>query len=240
MLQQTNDIDACPSFHNEFSSEPPEWEWVSLSEALTWIAFYNSMDSQRLSGLLERVSDPEKTAARAKLEAALYRLLELGRMGIIEMTGKFISSPDILFAASKRCLIPAREFKQYTKYEADFDGLRRWLGHIINCTVEPATELVCDEMYCWVEVHRASLITNFLPVSQSPVAASRTTSTADIECAEWLTAAFKEDSDNKKNKQHFAERAIEAFEGRLSLRGFHRAWAKVAPAAGRSQPGRKS
>lgn len=66
------------------------------------------------------------------------------------------------------------------------------------------------------------------------------TAGAESDCREWLIAAFGADPENKRAKSQFQADALSKFAGRLSRRGFLRAWDAVAPKAGRSKPGRKS
>jgi hypothetical protein len=63
---------------------------------------------------------------------------------------------------------------------------------------------------------------------------------ADRECAKWLTSEFQKGIGCKQSKESFKQQALQLFNGRLSVRGFLRAWDSVAPKAGRSKPGRKS
>lgn len=63
---------------------------------------------------------------------------------------------------------------------------------------------------------------------------------AEVECTEWLQAAFAIDPEMKMSKTVFQREALRRFEGRLSVRGFLRVWDAIATEAGRSKPGRKS
>jgi hypothetical protein len=66
------------------------------------------------------------------------------------------------------------------------------------------------------------------------------TAKAEKECREWLATEFLADPEKKRTKLDFQTAALAEFVGRLSVRGFIRAWDAVAPQAGRSTPGRKS
>lgn len=63
---------------------------------------------------------------------------------------------------------------------------------------------------------------------------------AESECRQWLLSAFSDDPGNVRSKKSFQEEALQRFSGRLSVRGFLRAWDSVADSEGRSKPGRKS
>ncbi len=63
---------------------------------------------------------------------------------------------------------------------------------------------------------------------------------AENECQNWLATEFAADAEMRRTKADFQRSALEKFQGRLSVRGFLRAWYAVAPQAGRSKPGRKS
>lgn len=82
---------------------------------------------------------------------------------------------------------------------------------------------------------RAAVAT--LPVANTE---SRSTVNGERECKVWLLSEFALDVDKKRSKKSFKEEALKQFAGRLSVRGFIRAWDTVAPQAGRSKPGRKS
>ncbi len=71
---------------------------------------------------------------------------------------------------------------------------------------------------------------------------SAVTSTAKVEseCRDWLLSEFAADPDRQRTKADFKSAALARFSGRLSQRGFIRAWDAVAGQAGRSKPGRKS
>ena len=62
---------------------------------------------------------------------------------------------------------------------------------------------------------------------------------AQKRCEKWLSECFSQDPDNQRTKELFKDEALLKFDG-LSGRGFTRAWAEVAPLAGRSKAGRKS
>lgn len=80
-------------------------------------------------------------------------------------------------------------------------------------------------------------------VDQPNVATNHTKPTGTIaaqrECETWLRTAFKAEPISKTRNDYQAE-AIKRAGGRLSARGFMRAWGNTAPEAGRSTPGRKS
>lgn len=81
-----------------------------------------------------------------------------------------------------------------------------------------------------------------LEQEDQPSAAATATSTAkaESECRKWLIVEFTADSDKQRTKADFQSAALAKFPGRLSKRGFKRAWDAVAPDAERSKPGRKS
>ena len=72
------------------------------------------------------------------------------------------------------------------------------------------------------------------------VAAVTSTAAAENECRDWLAGEFARDPGKQRTKADFQSAALARFSGRLSARGFIRAWDAVAPDAGRSKPGRKS
>ena len=71
-------------------------------------------------------------------------------------------------------------------------------------------------------------------------AEQRSTAKGERDCNDWLLAAFAADTERKRSKVSFQDEALKLFAGRLSVRGFLRAWDFVASQSGRSKPGRKS
>lgn len=63
---------------------------------------------------------------------------------------------------------------------------------------------------------------------------------AERECERWLQTEFLSDPNSLRTKASFREGALRHFNGRLTQRGFGRAWDSIAPSCGRSRPGRKS
>ena len=92
-----------------------------------------------------------------------------------------------------------------------------------------------------IEVNRVDLVT--LRATRQADAATdvttRSTANGEHECKDWLLSAFAQDTEMKRSRGSFRVEAIGRFSGRLSVRGFNRAWDAVAPESGRSKPGRK-
>lgn len=78
-----------------------------------------------------------------------------------------------------------------------------------------------------------------VPSGQSAITFT-STALAENECRDWLAEEFAADPDRRRTKPDFQSAALARFSGRLSKRGFIRAWDAVASDAGRSKPGRKS
>ena len=89
-----------------------------------------------------------------------------------------------------------------------------------------------------VELFRQLILAQNEPAPQSDVTTS--TAGAETECREWLAGEFVRDTSKQRTRADFQLAALKRFSGRLSARGFKRAWDAVAPDAGRSKPGRKS
>jgi len=77
------------------------------------------------------------------------------------------------------------------------------------------------------------------PSEQSAIAVT-STARAENECRDWLAKEFAADPDRLRKKADFQAAALAEFSGRLSVRGFIRAWDALASQSGRSKPGRKS
>lgn len=89
-----------------------------------------------------------------------------------------------------------------------------------------------------VGLFRQLILAQNEPAPQSDITTS--TAGAEKECRDWLAGEFVRDPGKQRPKADFQSAALARFSGRLSARGFKRAWDAVAPDAGRSKPGRKS
>lgn len=239
--------------------------FITLSEALTWLAFGEAIESKRLAiklwadweaaamappmqsesenewktrkaGAKESAALEGKKVDRALIEAA-ENLLDRASEHKVEMRGQEF----------RHCLdgrpdirterIPAARFHDYRCFDTRDDSLLRGRG-LAWMRVPGGVELASprDETnFRHVIVNRDDLEREF------PLSARTTMSTgkAETDCESWLLARFAEDSEHRKSKSDFEKHALREFSN-LSGRGFSRVWSKVAPTHGRSTPGAKS
>ena len=110
---------------------PPEGQFVTLSHALSWVAFGVSMDSDQLHEVLTLDRYGEHHPQEA-IKAALAELVELGRAGRVAMEGKYRESHRV----DKRTLLtiaiePTKfaNFRQFNYLNDELkhgDGLWQW------------------------------------------------------------------------------------------------------------------
>jgi hypothetical protein len=104
---------------------PPLKTFVSLAEALSWIAFGFSMDHERLYRALDENVFGQPDTKRA-IETAINKITDLAGGGQIVVRGKFLA--DIL-ANDREVLTeeinPVR-FADFAEYDCLFDCLRIW------------------------------------------------------------------------------------------------------------------
>lgn len=145
---------------------PPEGQFVTLSHALTWIAFGVSMESDQLHEVLtlDRYGehDPQEV-----IKAAVARLVELGRGGRIAMQGKYRES----HRDEKRTLLTAPiepiKFADYRQFNYLSDELRHGEGLTWWRTTQGVTDRLVSggrfDSYIEVSVNRPELLREFRP-----------------------------------------------------------------------------
>jgi len=107
----------------------PNQRYVTLSEALTWVAFARPLDRVSLN---KELAGPAfgvgLETAKARLEKALASIMDAAAAGKVDMTGKrlpsHLSDPD----GVKTIIIPAIECQNYRQFDLTIDGLRFGVG----------------------------------------------------------------------------------------------------------------
>lgn len=143
----------------------PNQEFVTLSEALTWVAFARPLDRIALnSELAGSAFGVGLGAAKERMETALVDIMDAAAAGKVNMTGKSLpsyrSDPDGI----KTISIPAIECQNFRQYDLTVDGLRfgdglAWLPDHSN-TWEYDTPKR-PEFFTQVAVRRSSLMHTF-------------------------------------------------------------------------------
>lgn len=222
---------------------PPVQFFVTLSHAVSWIAFRHSIDGPQLSvelgiGKYRNPSDAADDARKDEAVAdAVKQLTDFGAAGAIEILGRCFRDvgDDEIEIFTER--IPALRLADYRWFDTLDDSLHRGLGLAWDHSRRQPFYPRDERHYRFVTVNRAELLRDFPPNSRPP---AQSTGAAERQCEAWLLVRFSEDAERRKAKASFKADAIAKFRGNLTERGFNRAWAKVAEQAGRNKAGAKS
>lgn len=225
--------------------EPPDRPFVDLTHALTWIAFAVSLSRDEF-GFMESCSFGPfaKNGWQDDLRLALEKFSIAGSAGALRVRGRYLAryvGEDTTENIDSQYLSDL-QLRDFARFDSEKGGLERgrglsWSDEVFDYVFETKGDGWHD-----VEVSRADLLNAFpagTPIAK-PKAVTISTAGAEAECRDWLTSEFASDPDKKRKKADFQSAALTRFSGRLSARGFIRAWDAVAPEAGRSKPGRKS
>ena len=113
---------------------PPAESFVTLSHAVSWIAFRHSIDGPHLSMELGigKYRDPPDAAEDARKDEAIAdavkRLTDLGAAGTIEILGRYFRDvgDDEIEILTER--IPALRMADYRRFDTLDDSLHRGIG----------------------------------------------------------------------------------------------------------------
>ena len=204
----------------------------SLSEALTALAFNDPTPAAIVPDALKTERWACSSAeALMRMNAAVHTLCDAGYRGDVKIWGRPITrSQDV----APRLGIPKKLDQAECLHNRLFvpgrDGL--WPGgddEYADMFSAEASGGGFDE----VRVDQAEF-DKFRATTVKP------TSGAVHECVAWLLRQFAADPKKQMKKEDFKAAALVEFVGRLSGRGFDRAWAQVAPGADRDKPGPKT
>lgn len=212
----------------------PRKTHVTLSEALSWIAFGDHTNSE--------ANWTNYDDAREKLLSALGSLLDKAQGGSVVLKGKLIEKKRDSSLPSNTQLIEQERFHDFQRFDQTCNGL--WRGEAPCLLWSPESvegeqeyELITpaglnDSHYRDIQVDTAALEKAF------PVSAMHAVSTAKAEkdCEAWLDRQFV--GGTQKTKPALREEAQGIYPN-LSKRGFERAWGTVAPRFERDRPGAK-
>ena len=232
----------------------PVRSYVTLAEALSWIAFrqYLSEDQihhtisnfggelkeRALSDALETLIDRacEDDPQGGNLLTLKRRCAERTRDGEEDIIYRNIDQEelnhlrDLDFRAAD--VPPGSQTPNWLDGAVSEEGAAFDAGKNITRT-EPIISL------SEVMVRRDQLLKHFSPPQSAPQERAVSTAKAERDCEAWLHAQLGDKNNDNRAKGYFKEEALKHFSGRLSGRGFNRAWARVAPACARTRPGRK-
>ena len=214
------------------ANTPPNRSFVTLAQALSWIAFGDWSNSDEH---WQRYSD-----AKRSLEKAVEQFCDAACAGTFDVWGKLVPDYQVNPNTCDTNLIPIERLIDFRQYDQMHCGLRVGAG-LFGFAVESAKgftyahqPIVRNEFYRDIKVREGDLIKVF-PHAQTKVVSIVG---AEKRCQGWLREEFARDPDRRSSKKTFRERALQEIPG-LSARGFDRAWSAVAPSALRSLAGRK-
>lgn len=145
---------------------PPDSQFVTLSHALTWIAFGISMDCNQLHEVLtlDRYSrcDPQEA-----IKAAVAELVEIGRDARISMQGKFRLNHREEVRTLLTTPIEPIKFADYRQFNYLCDELRHGEGLTWWRTMHGVVDRLAGggraESYIEIGVNRADLLRQYRP-----------------------------------------------------------------------------
>ena len=146
---------------------PPERPFVTLSEALSWIAFGTSFDNDRLIRAIDEFAFGPAAETTQKLESAVSELATLALGEAIEIRGKYIANNSMDESEVLTNAIDPIRFHDFTQFDVHLDTLRYGIG-LTWTKSESISHLLLSkrsESFRAVAVKRAELVRHF-PVAQ--------------------------------------------------------------------------
>lgn len=141
--------------------ELPKQNYVSLSEALSWLAFGLPLKSEVLSTALEFGGRDAIEKARLRLIKAVDRLADIASDGRIRMRGKFVRDPSYDESGLRDQAIPAEDFHDFARFDVLNDGLNFGRGLAWSYSPEGMDTAFSDRpgaAYHSVKIRRADLL----------------------------------------------------------------------------------
>lgn len=146
---------------------PPAY--ITLSQALSWLAFGKHMDRKELNSALTSASPTlPASVAKQRCEAAREALVTAAHAGKIELQGKQNATSE-LSSAANTVQIPPIALADYRAFDINTDGLRRgtgllWLKSDIGGDIEQAK----GAHFSGVMVKMTDLQKHLRPLFQAP------------------------------------------------------------------------
>lgn len=143
----------------------PTTPFVTLSEALSWIAFGDARDKMALNTeLTEQAFRLGYEIAKERLIVAVASLTSAATGGHVEMLGKFLSSHDVDVGSVKTAIVMPTETLNYRQFDITADALRfgsglAWLPD--DAGVWEYTPIMRPDFYAEVVIKRTDLMRTF-------------------------------------------------------------------------------
>lgn len=143
----------------------PNRELVTLSEALTWVAFSNPLDRLSLNKeLTETAFGLGFEAAKTRMEEALEKLMDAASRGKVQFTGKHLLSDRSDPGGVKTAVIPPIECQNFRQFDATADALRFGSGLAWYPEADGSWQYVANkrpEFFTQINVRRSDLMHTF-------------------------------------------------------------------------------
>ena len=191
--------------------EPSDRASVSLSEALTWIAFRHAWGTTGLHNAIEIKEGPfaEQDHGFTLLEEALQRLHDATAMGALRVRGFFAQHHFLDEARRANAeMLTADNLATFRQFDVRTGGLQRqpigypaviWQVHEFSRAFKGRADRAFADGYLEVEVERVGLLREF----PSPAQPVRSTRGAEADCQRWLADQFIADPRMLRSKPNF-------------------------------------
>jgi hypothetical protein len=107
---------------------PPSSNFVSLTHAVTWVAFGVSISREEWLRDVETVDEVEMEVVRHSLMRGCERLLSAANVGSVQLVGKFFESSRGGIYERDRGRIPTDDLLEFRRFDVFTDGLHRSTG----------------------------------------------------------------------------------------------------------------
>jgi len=204
--------------------DPPDQAFVSLSHAVSWLAYGCSVDRTHLEWAILR---GRFQGGQATINDAVARLCDAALQGDVRLDGRQAGS-DIVVELPRLALHEARGFDVHT------DGLlvgEGWARNEAGGLTATGPSRFND-----VKVDRRQLMAACEPAKADPVPL---TVSAETRCRDWLQQEMPSQDPKKTGKGWFWREAKLKFPN-LSHTGFVRVWRPLSKEFGFDKTGRKS
>lgn len=142
--------------------------YISLSQALSWLAFGVRRDAKELNAELSGAAfGMDRQEALDRLESVLEALVTSAHAGLVELQGKCNTSPAAS-TAGKTAVIPAIAMADCRAFDIITDGLRRGHGLLWLSLTGYVTPALTGEHYSDVLVKATDLQKHHKQMFQAP------------------------------------------------------------------------
>lgn len=166
MTDAQNSPTAISIFLKQPPKLPPEGDNITLTHALTWLAFRVSVCAEDLIADLTRADPAQEEIARRELIRATNRLTAAGSDGRIKATGCFARLYQDARETPARMAIPAEALLEFRRFDVFVNGLQRGegLGFLpLSQLLDTAAMPRVGDEYHKIQVSRAGFVRRLRP-----------------------------------------------------------------------------